>query len=149
MIKILHTDDDPIMRIWLKVIIKSFFPNYLIDEAEDGDSAFKKIKENEYQLIISDINMPQTDTFAFISSILTLKPESKILMYSSNEEEEYAKQFLQLGAMGYLKKDAPQPEIKKAIDNCLNNKKYLSSSFIQVLNNGFNKNSDTANFIAA
>ncbi|MEJ7823507.1 MAG: response regulator transcription factor [Chitinophagaceae bacterium] len=149
MIKILHTDDDPIMRIWLKVIIKNFFPNCLIDEAEDGDSAFKKIKENEYQLIISDINMPQTDTFAFISSILALKPESKILMYSSNEEEEYAKQFLQLGAMGYLKKDAPQPEIKKAIDNCLNNKKYLSSSFIQVLNNGFNKNSDTVNFIAA
>ncbi len=149
MIKILHTDDDPIMRIWLKVIIKNFFPNCLIDEAEDGDSAFKKIKENEYQLIISDINMPQTDTFAFISSILALKPESKILMYSSNEEEEYAKQFLQLGAMGYLKKDAPQPEIKKAIDNCLNNKKYLSSSFIQELNNGFNKNSDTVNFIAA
>ena len=149
MIKILHTDDDPIMRIWLKVIIKNFFPNCLIDEAEDGDSAFEKIKENEYQLIISDINMPQTDTFGLISSILELKPESKILMYSSNEEEEYAKQFLQLGAMGYLKKDAPQPEIKKAIDNCLNNKKYLSSSFIQVLNNGFNKNSDTANFIAA
>ena len=149
MIKILHTDDDPITRIWLKVIIKNFFPNCLIDEAEDGDSAFKKIKENEYQLIISDINMPQTDTFAFISSILALKPESKILMYSSNEEEEYAKQFLQLGAMGYLKKDAPQPEIKKAIDNCLNNKKYLSSSFIQELNNGFNKNSDTVNFIAA
>jgi DNA-binding NarL/FixJ family response regulator len=149
MIKILHTDDDPIMRIWLKVIIKNFFPNCLIDEAEDGDSAFKKIKENEYQLIISDINMPQTDTFAFISSILALKPESKILMYSSNEEEEYAKQFLQLGAMGYLKKDAPQPEIKKAIDNCLNNKNYLSSSFIQGLNNGFNKNSDTVNFIAA
>jgi len=149
MIKILHTDDDPIMRIWLKVIIKNFFPNCLIDEAEDGDSAFKKIKENEYQLIISDINMPQTDTFAFVSSILALKPESKILMYSSNEEEEYAKQFLQLGAMGYLKKDAPQPEIKKAIDNCLNNKKYLSSSFIQASNNGFNKNSDTVNFIAA
>lgn len=149
MIKILHTDDDPIMRIWLKVIIKNFYPNCLIDEAEDGDSAFKKIKENDYQLIISDINMPQTDTFAFISSILALKPESKILMYSSNEEEEYAKQFLQLGAMGYLKKDAPQPEIKKAIDNCLNNKKYLSSSFIQVSNNGFNKNSDAVNFIAA
>ena len=137
------------MRIWLKVIIKNFFPDCLIDEAEDGDSAFNKIKENEYQLIISDINMPQTDTCAFITSILALKPESKILMFSSNEEEEYAKQFLQLGAMGYLKKDAPQPEIKKAIDNCLNNKKYLSSSFIQVLNNGFNKNPDTVNFIAA
>jgi DNA-binding NarL/FixJ family response regulator len=106
-------------------MLKNFFPNCLIDEAEDGDTAFKKIKEHEYQLNISDINMPQTDTFAFISSILDLKPESKILIFSSNKEEEYAKQFLQLGAMGYLQKDALQPEIKKAIDNCLNNKKYL------------------------
>ncbi len=149
MTRILHTDDDIIVRFYMKIILQKLYPDFIIDEAEDGESALKKIKENEYDLIISDINMPNTDPLVLVSDIVSLKPESKILMFSTNDDELYAHQFLKLGAMGYLKKDAPQNEIKNAIDDCLNNKKYLSASFIQVLSNGFNKNSDPVTFIAA
>ena len=132
MIRILHIDDDPVMRVWLRIIIQGFMPNSIIEEAEDGASGIEKVSEKEFQLIISDVNMPNTDTPEFISNILLLRPEAKILMLSSNIEEAHARQFLQIGAMGYLKKDAPPPEIKKAINSCLNNKKYLSASVIQI-----------------
>lgn len=132
MLRILHIDDDPVMRVWLKIVIQGFMPDCIIEEAEDGKSGIEKIKDKEFQLIISDVNMPNTDTPEFVRDILLMRPEAKILMLSSNVEEEHAKQFLQIGATGYLKKDAPPPEIKKAINSCLNNKKYLSASVIQI-----------------
>ncbi len=92
--------------------------------------------------------MPQAEPFKLISDIVSLKPESKILIFRTHDDDLYGHQFLKLEAIGYLKKAAPQNEIKNAIDNCLHNKKYLSSSFIQVLNNGYNKNSDPVAFIA-
>ncbi len=132
MIRILHIDDDPVMRVWLRIIIQGFMPNSIIEEAEDGASGIEKVSEKEFQLIICDVNMPNTDTPEFVKNILLQRPEAKILMLSSNVEEAYAKQFLQIGTMGYIKKDAPPPEIKKAINSCLKNKKYLSASVIQV-----------------
>ncbi len=48
-------------------------------------------------------------------------------MFSMNSEEIYAKRYLKMGAMGYLRKDAPNDEIKKAITTVLNNKRYMSA----------------------
>ncbi len=50
----------------------------------------------------------------------------KILMFSMNDEEVYARRYLKMGVMGYIKKDEHVDEIKKAITTVLNNKKYIS-----------------------
>ena len=131
--KLLLVDDHSVLRTGMKIIIESFLPHVTIDEAEDGDSAFEKIKQNEYDLLILDVNMPNTDSFGFVSNILSFKPGAKILMFSMNDEEIYAKRYLKMGAMGYIKKDAPQDEIKKAITAVLNNKRYISAELNEKL----------------
>ena len=133
MANLLLADDHFIIRTGLKLIIEKFLPHCKIDEADDGDSSFEKIKENNYDLLILDVNMPNTDSFALVSKILALKPEIKILMFSMNDEEVYAKRYLKMGVMGYLKKDEPEAEIKKAITTVLNNKKYISPGLSQIL----------------
>jgi two-component system invasion response regulator UvrY len=133
MTKLLLADDHFIVRTGLKLIIENFMPHSKIDEAYDGDSSFEKIKENNYDLMILDVNMPNTDSFALVSNILALKPEMKILMFSMNDEEVYAKRFLKLGVMGYIKKDENGGEIEKAITTILNNKKYISPGLSQIL----------------
>ena len=115
MANILLADDHFIIRRGLKLIIENFMPHSKIDEADDGDSSFEKIKENDYDLLILDVNMPNTDSFVLVSNILALKPGMKILMFSMNDEEVYAKRFLKIGVMGYLKKDEHEGEIEKAI----------------------------------
>jgi DNA-binding NarL/FixJ family response regulator len=132
MIRILHIDDDPVIRVWLRIVIQGFIPNSIIEEAEDGASGILKVSEKEFQLIICDVNMPNTDTTEFVKNIFLQRPDAKILMFSSNIEEAYAKQFLQIGALGYIEKNAPPTEIEKAINSCLKNKKYLSASAIQI-----------------
>ena len=131
--KLLLADDHFIIRTGLKFIIENFIPNSKIDEAEDGDSSFEKIKKNNYDLLILDVNMPNTDSFRLVSDILALKPGAKILMFSMNDEEVYARKYLKMGVMGYIKKDEHVEEIKKAITTILNNKKYISPGLSQIL----------------
>ena len=143
MANLLLVDDHAIIRTGLKMIIETFLEDTNIDEAEDGDSAFEKIKNKDYDLLILDVNMPNTDSFGLISNILSYKSDAKILMFSMNSEEIYAKRYLKMGAMGYVRKDAPEAEIRKAITTVLDNKRYLSAEMSEKLLNDLG--ADTVN----
>ena len=133
MINILLADDHAIIRAGLKIFIERTIAHSVIDEADDGDSAFEKIKHHDYNMIILDVNMPGTDSFGLVSNILALKQNSKILMFSMNAEEVYAKKYLQLGAKGYLSKASSEDEITKALNTVLDDKRYISASLSQSL----------------
>lgn len=126
--KFLVVDDHSIIRTGLKLVISNFVAHSIIDEAGDGNSAFEKIKNADYDIIILDVNLPNTDSFGLVSHILTIKPDIKILMFSMNAEDNYAKRYLRLGVKGYIKKDESEDEIKKAISTVLNNKRYISEA---------------------
>lgn len=128
---ILLADDHVIIRTGLKRFISSYIVGANIDEAIDGDSAFAKIKATIYQLIILDINMPNTDSFGLLSNIMVIRPEANVLMFSMNAEEIYAKKYLQLGAKGYLCKTASPSEIQTALDTVISGKRYISSALSQ------------------
>ena len=146
MAKILLADDHAIVREGLKTFIQNIIPHSDIEEAYDGASAFKKITRNNYALIILDINMPATDSFGLVSNILAAKPKSKILIFSMNSEEIFAKKFLNLGALGYLSKYASEDEFRLAIENVMSNKRYVSPSFRQALTeSALGKNSNNQN----
>ncbi|MEO6813917.1 MAG: response regulator transcription factor [Ginsengibacter sp.] len=142
---ILLVDDHSILRTGLKIVIENFLAHCKIDEANDGDSAFQKIKHNEYDLIIMDVNMPNTDSFGLIGTILSFKATIKIIMFSMNAEDIYAKRFLKMGAMGYLRKDASEIEIKKAISTVLNNKRYVSPELSEKILIDLRANSNSEN----
>lgn len=128
---ILLADDHLIIRTGLKIFIQNYIAHSEIDEACDGNSAFEKIKEKDYHLIILDVNMPETDSFGLVSNIISIKPGSNILMFSMNAEEIYAKKYLQLGAKGFLSKASSETEIKIAVDNVINSKRYISPTLYQ------------------
>ena len=66
MVTILVADDHTLIRSALKIIIKNSFPGATVEEAQDGDSAFSKIREFNYSLVIMDVNMPGNDSFSLV-----------------------------------------------------------------------------------
>jgi two-component system invasion response regulator UvrY len=138
-------DDHSIVRTGLRMVVQDFLAHCNIDEAADGDSAFAKIRVHDYDLIMLDVNMPNTDSFGLVTSILALKPEAKIIMFSMNAEEIYAKRYLKMGVMGYLRKDAPGDGIQKAIETVLNNRKYISDELGQKLVHDLHAKGDDEN----
>lgn len=124
--KLLIADDHSIVRTGLKTVMKDIRPFAQCDEAINGDEVIDLVKHNNYDMIILDINMPDTDSIALVSNIFAYKEKSKILIFSMKSEELYAKRFLKLGALGYLDKESRAEEIKRAIENVLNGLVYMS-----------------------
>lgn len=126
MINILLIDDHPLIRTALKIILNDHLRGCIIEEATDSDSALAKVKVKAYSLVIMDVSMPNTDSLSLLTNIIALKAATKVLIFSMNPEEIYAKRYLSMGAMGYLRKDSGEEEIKKAVSTVLNGKRYLS-----------------------
>jgi len=139
--QILIADDHAIVRKGLKILVNELFPECTCDEACNGDDIFFLIKKNNYSLLILDINMPFTDSISLVTNLLVYQKDTKILVFSMNAEDLYAKRFLKLGAKGYLHKETKPEEIKKAILTILEGKTYMSQQLNDRLMNEILKKS--------
>ncbi len=124
--KILIVDDHNIIRSGIKIMFTGELAHFSFDEAADGDTAMELIRNHNYSLIILDINMPGMSAQSIIENAIRLNGDAKILIFSMNAENIYAKPFLKMGAKGYIRKDEAAEEIRHAIITVLNNKRYIS-----------------------
>lgn len=130
---ILIADDHDIVRFGLTMVLKDFFPDHAVDEAWDAESVIEQLRKKEYQLILLDLVMPNTDASILLPYIKNIHPTVKILILSMNDETLYGLRSIHLGAHGYLKKDAPKKEIAKAIETILAGKKYVSKELADTI----------------
>jgi two-component system, NarL family, invasion response regulator UvrY len=131
--KFLLVDDHIVVRSGIQGLLSEIFKPCEIHEAGDSESATEKLKQHQYDLVMMDIQMPNSDTMGLMEYIQVKYPEAKVLIFSMSAENIYAKRFLKAGAMGFLSKDSSLDEIKKAINMVLNNRKYISESFAEML----------------
>ena len=131
--KILIVDDHNIIRSGVKIMFTGELSRYSFDEAADGDTAMEFIRNHDYSMIILDINMPGMSAQNILQNTLALYPDSKILIFSMNAENIYAKPFLKMGAKGYIRKDEAAEEIRKAFITVLSNKRYISKELSENL----------------
>jgi two-component system invasion response regulator UvrY len=131
--KILLVDDHFVVRSGMKAVLSEMLKPIEIHDAGDGETVVEKLKKTTYDLIIMDIKMPDTDTLGLMEYIATKYPEAKVLIFSMNSENIYAKRFLKMGAKGFISKNALLEDIIKAINTVLNGRKYISESLAQSL----------------
>lgn len=144
-VRIVVADDHGIVRMGLIQTIKRLKPDAVIAEVEDFKSLYKVILKEELDLAIMDVNMPNGSVQEAIDYIKIHRPQLKILIFSSQDEELYAKRYLKMGAGGYLSKQSPTAVIEKALTAMLDTGRYASddvkeSMFLESLN-GTTKNS--------
>jgi len=131
--RVLIADDHTIVRSGIKLILKDLLPSMLIDEASNGDEVVLCVKKYDYELIVLDINMPDTDSITLVSNLFAYREHSKILIYTMNSEDLYAKRYIKLGVLGYLSKESRSEEIRKAITSVLNGDVYVSKKLMKEL----------------
>ena len=132
MYQILIIDDHSIVRTGIKLLTKEHL-SAQTDEAADGKTVLKKIREKAYDLLLLDINIADTDCGKLLANILSILPQTKILIFSMNEEELFAKHYLKLGAKGFLSKKSSDEEIIYAIQQVLNGKTYISRHLAETM----------------
>jgi DNA-binding NarL/FixJ family response regulator len=131
--KFLLVDDHVVVRSGIKLLLLEIFKPAEIYEAADGEGVLEKLKEHVFDLIILDIQMPKTDTIGLMETIHIQYPDAKVLMFSMSAEKIYAKRFLKAGAKGFVSKEASLEEIIKAVNQILNNRRYISDSLADFL----------------
>jgi len=131
--RFLLVDDHVVVRSGVHGLLSEIYQPCEVDEAGDTQTATEKLKQHSYDLIMMDIQMPNSDTLGLMEYIKVKYPEAKVLIFSMSAENIYAKRFLKAGAMGFLSKDSPLDEIIKAFNLILNNRKYISESFAETL----------------
>ncbi len=124
-IQVLLVDDRDIIRDAVKLTFKNSKQIEICDEAENGLAALKCIQENDYDVILMDINMPNMDGIETTRRILQIKPTSKILCFSFLTNIHYIKEMIENGVMGYITKDADKETLVEAIKTAYNNEIYL------------------------
>lgn len=131
--KFLLVDDHAIVKTGISLLVKETYPFSVIDTAHDGDSAYEKVQKNEYDIVMLDIHMPNTDTISLVERMITIRPTIKILIFTMGSEGVFGKRFLKLGVKGFLSKDSTDDEIKRAINIVIQGRKYLSDGLFLTL----------------
>jgi two-component system invasion response regulator UvrY len=131
--RVLVADDHAIIRIGLKLMIKHLFGGIHVEEAMNGETVIGKLKTGPFDLLILDINMPNTESFSLSGYILKEYPLLKILIFTVSRELIFAKRFLKLGVHGYLQKQTNETETQVAIRTVLSGKVFVSDLFVSAI----------------
>ena len=121
-------DDHVLIRSGLKHLLIRNYTDAIIDESEDGTGIIEILANTRYDLIIMDIQMPNTETLWLIKYIHLNYPAIPVLIYSMSPENIYALRVLKAGARGFISKGSSMEELKRAIDVTLNGKTYISQA---------------------
>jgi len=128
MIRILIADDHAIVRRGLKQILAETPDLQVTGEASDGAEAMKKVRENEYEVVVLDITMPGRSGLEVLKELKAQRPELPVIVLSVHPEEQYAVRVLRAGADGYLTKVRAPEELVAAIRAASAGKKYITPS---------------------
>ncbi len=142
MIRILIADDHTIVRRGLKQILLEEFPFAFIEEVGDAEELIKKVMNEEWSVVISDLSMPGRSGLESLQQIKQNHPKLPVLILSIHSEEHYAIRVLKAGASGYLNKDLAPEELVKAVNCVLAGKRYITASIAEKLASSLDLNSE-------
>ena len=98
--KILIVDDEKSIRDSLKMVLAE--EGFTTDAAGDGEEALQKIRENDYDVVISDIKMPKLDGMQLLESATKISPETFFIIMTAYASVKTAIDALRHGAFDYL-----------------------------------------------
>ena len=132
-IRLLIVDDHPVVRAGLRTLLGSQPDMEVVGEADDGAKALECALRIEPDVVVMDITMKGMSGLTATREIVNRLPETKVLVLTMHEDEEYLRQMLEIGATGYVLKQAVDTELAVAIRAVQRGEVYLYSSFTKVL----------------
>jgi two-component system chemotaxis response regulator CheY len=116
--RVLIVDDSSVMR---KIVGRSLRQAGLeaieVLEASNGSEALSSVRENSFDLILSDINMPLMDGLEFVRQLRCIEAAKQIpvIMITTEAGEGHVVEALSLGASGYIRKPFTPDQIKERV----------------------------------
>lgn len=114
-IRLLLVDDQTIIRQGLRSLLEAKPDLEVVGEAENGQQAITQVEALQPDVVLMDVRMPVMDGVAATRQICQQFNQTKVLVLTTFDDDEYVAQAMQLGARGYLLKDTHSDDLAAAI----------------------------------
>ena len=116
-IRIVLADDQALLRKGFRMILETEEDLEIVGEAADGADAVRLVELYRPDVVLMDVRMPDLDGIEATRAITAATPddETRVLILTTFDLDEYAFSALRAGASGFLLKDVPPAELVSAI----------------------------------
>ena len=143
-IKTIIVDDHPVVRFGVKQMLSSSQDIEVVAEMDDVDNLLQVLKDTDADILLLDLELEHTTGVDALRLVRENAPGTKVIIYTSHDEEDRIVQAAELGVDGYLLKGCGQTELVNAIQSVSAGGIALESTVAGKLMNHMNQRSSTA-----
>lgn len=125
MVRVFIADDHPVIRTGIVTALLSAKDIEVVGEAGDGMEVLLRSRDEEWDVLLLDMQMPKKSGLEVLRRLRVRKPELHIIVISVHAEALYAMQALKMGASGYICKAGNMGVYEEAIRRVMDNKTYV------------------------
>jgi DNA-binding NarL/FixJ family response regulator len=114
-IRILLVDDQELIRVGFRLVLEAEPDLVVVGEAGDGEQALAEATRLRPDVMLMDVRMPRLDGIQATARVARELPDTRVLVLTTFDLDEYAFGALQAGASGFLLKDAQRSELTSAV----------------------------------
>lgn len=114
-IHVVVADDQSLVRAGFRMILESQPELRVVGEADDGAAAVREVQRLRPHVVLMDVQMPTMDGIAATRAICQLGVDTRVLILTTFERDDYVFEALRAGASGFLLKNAPAEELLTAV----------------------------------
>jgi len=118
--EILVVDDEPGLRDFLEIMLNK--QGYGVETAVDGVDAMEKVQNSNFDLVVTDMQMPRMNGIEFLREIKQREPDLTVIIITAYASHQSAIEAMKLGAYDYITKPFKIDEIKLVIQKALDKK---------------------------
>lgn len=115
MIRVLLVDDQSLFRDGLRSVLTRYAEVEVVGDASNGEEALSLVERARPDVVLMDLQMPTMNGIVATRRLKQLRPEARVLVLTTFEEDEWVFEALRAGAQGYLLKDVSGARLYEAV----------------------------------
>jgi len=124
-VRVVLVDDHEVVRSGIRFILDSHSWVNIVGEAGNGTEALRVIEREQPDVVFMDITLPDVSGIELSRRVLRTVPDTRIIVLTLHQDEEYFRQALQAGVSGFVVKGSPSDDLVRALDAVRNGGTYL------------------------
>lgn len=131
MVKILLVDDHELVRSGIRLILERVAGFVVVAEVKSGEDAIRYCRKDAPDIVLMDVNMPGIGGLEATKQIVRMSENTRVICLSMHAENPIPAKVMQMGASGFITKDAETEEMIRAIHKVAAGQRYVSPDIAQ------------------
>lgn len=123
--RVLIADDHTMVRESLVSLLEAAGDVEVVAQAADGIEALEKAERTRPDIVVADLSMPRLGGLEVVRRLRERLPNTRVLVLTMHQEDEYVLQAVRAGASGYLVKDSAATELLAAVRSLHAGRRYF------------------------